>query len=276
LHVREHVREKNSPKRVFRRIFVAASSGEQSMKWQGYSAAAVGSYPELKRGAPVLRFASPTLQEDKTLVSFLVWSNPTNLCWASPALQADAEVVGAALASPFYAEPPPPVPASCVLRFAAEELRASRETVLAAIARSGYEFEFAGDALRADAYVAAWAGAPVGAAGTRQLSKTFMRVLKSGVSVEYIDAHWKSMLTDACLAATRFGDSCSVLDIFAQWSRIPLGMPKPFYTFNEGDKHSWCARLKQTLDARCPLCLRVAPAARELLWPTREEWDGVF
>jgi hypothetical protein len=46
-------------------------------------------------------------------------------CFASPALQADAEVVAAALASPFYAEPPPPVPPSCVLRFAAEELTLS-------------------------------------------------------------------------------------------------------------------------------------------------------
>ena len=37
-------------------------------------------------------------------------------------MQADAEVVAAAMASPFYAEPLPPVPPSCVLRFAAEEL----------------------------------------------------------------------------------------------------------------------------------------------------------
>ena len=42
--------------------------------------------------------------------------------FASPALQADTEVVAAALASPFYAEPLPPVPPSCVLRFAVEEL----------------------------------------------------------------------------------------------------------------------------------------------------------
>jgi len=81
-----------------------------SMEWPGYSAVYQPSCytgvtpPALKRGAPVLRYASPALQEDKTLVSFLVWSNPTNLCWASPALQADAEVVGAALSSPFYAE----------------------------------------------------------------------------------------------------------------------------------------------------------------------------
>jgi hypothetical protein len=57
----------------------------------------------------VLQFAGAKLREDKTIVCFLVWSNPTNLCFASPALQADDEVVAAALASPFYAEPPPPV-----------------------------------------------------------------------------------------------------------------------------------------------------------------------
>jgi len=244
-------------------------------EWRGYSAASM-SLHGLTRGAPVLKWADERLRQDKTLVQFLVWANPSNLCFASPALHADAEVVAAALASPFYDEPPPPEPASCVLCFAGAEVRASRETVLAAIARSGYEFEFAGDALRADAYVAAWAGAPVGAAGGRELSRTFMRVLKSGVSMEYIDSHWKSMLTDEFLAATRLGDSLSVSHVFAEWSRIPLGMPKPFYTGNEGDKHSWCARLKQSLTARCPLCLRVAPPARELLWPTREEWDGVF
>ena len=118
--------------------------------WSGYSAAAPGGYT---RGAPVLKWAAERLRADKALVCFLVWANPSNLSFASPALRADAEVVAAALASPFYAEPPPPVPPSCVLRFAAEELRASREVVLAALARSGYELEFAGDALRADAHV---------------------------------------------------------------------------------------------------------------------------
>ena len=39
----------------------------------------------------------------------------------------------------------------------AEELRAGKEVVLASVARSGYEFEFEAEALRADAYVAAWA-----------------------------------------------------------------------------------------------------------------------
>jgi CheY-like chemotaxis protein len=165
-----------------------------------------------------------------------------------------------------------------VLRSAAEDLRASRETVLAALERSGYEFEFAGDALRADAYVAAWAGAPVGAAGGRELSRTFMRVLKSGVSVDYLDANWKSIMEDDCCVATRLGDGyfSRLLD---QWPTLPLSMPlgmQGFQNHSERDKHGVCALLKQTLDARCPLCLRVAPPVRDVLWPTREDWDGVF
>ena len=251
--------------------------------WSGYSAAALSmtdmpGLHGLTRGAPVLKWAAERLREDKALVCFLVWANPSNLCFASPALQADAEVVGAALASPFYAEPPPPVPASCVLRFAAEELRAGRETVLAAVARSGYEFEFAGDALRADAYVAAWAGAPVGAAGGRELSTTFVRLLRSGVSVEYMDAHWKTIMQDDCCAATRLGDGY-FSRLFDQWPTLPLGIPRGMQVFQNhscSDKHSVCALLKQVLATRCPLCLRVAPAVRDVLWPTREDWDGVF
>jgi hypothetical protein len=185
--------------------------------WSGYSAAAL-SMPDmpglhgLTRGAPVLRWAAERLREDKALVCFLVWANPSNLRFASPALQADAEVVAAALASPFYAEPPPPVPPTCVLRFAAEELRAGKEVVLAAVARSGYEFEFAGDALRADAYVAAWAGAPVGAAPCRELSKTFTRLLKSDLSVEYMDANWRALSEDKDFLAICGGERERVKD----------------------------------------------------------------
>ena len=244
--------------------------------WSGYSAAAL-SMPGLHgltRGAPVLKWAAEPLREDKALVCFLVWANPSNLGFASPALQADAEVVAAALASPFYAEPPPPVPPTCVLRFAAQELRAGKEVVLAAVARSGYEFEFAGDALRADAYVAAWAGAPVGAAGGRELSTTFTRLLKSDLSVEYMDANWRALSEDKDLLAT-----CGpgVSEILAGWPKVPLCIPRGMPRFGgSSDKHSVCALLKATFDKRSPLCRRVAPPVRDVLWPSREEWDGVF
>ena len=234
--------------------------------WGGYSAHAVGQCSAYARGAPVLKWAGPRIREDKALVEFLAWANPSNLCFASPALQADAEVVAAALASPFYAEPPPPVPPSCVLRFADERLRASKEVVLSAIARSGYELEFAEEALRADPYVVAWAGAPVGAANTRGLSATLMRLLKSDISVAYMDANWKSLLKDL---------NFNNLDqIVGQWPDLP--MSRPSFNGNSGDKHSVCALLKRNLEARCPLCLRLPPPVRELLWPTREQWDGRF
>lgn len=238
--------------------------------WGGYSAHAVG----YTRGAPVLKWAGPRIREDKALVEFLAWANPSNLCFASPALQADTEVVAAALASPFYALEHPRVPVSCVLRFADERLRASKEVVLSAIARSGYELEFAAEALRADPYVVAWAGAPVGAADTRGLSKTFMRLLKSGVSVEHMDANWKRVLEDEyCRSKLQGSGFWAMLE--QQWPKLPPGMPQASYG-QWNSKHAVCFFLKELLHKLCPLCHRVAPPVREVLWPTREEWDGRF
>ena len=67
------------------------------------------------RGVPVFKWAGHVILENKTLVQFLVWSNPSNLFFASPALQADAYVVAATLASQFYHEEHPRVPVRCVL-----------------------------------------------------------------------------------------------------------------------------------------------------------------
>ena len=253
------------------------------MEWAGYSEE---QDTGLKRGAPVLQFAGAKLQEDKTIVCFLVWSNPTNLCWASPALQGDADVVAAALSSPFYAEPPPAYPPKCVLRCVGDAIRADKNTVLAALARSGYEFQFASETLRADAYVAAWAGAPVGSFSSRGLSKTFMRTLKAGVTVEHVDAFWQSIVQDD--DCKRFM-SRDYLDYLKTWSKIPADQ-NDYETLVQWRKNNGfgigrcgglfkqdiCDVLKTSYNARCILCLRVAPAARELLWPTREEWDGVF
>jgi len=239
--------------------------------WGGYGKDGVGL--AYTRGAPVLKWAGARIREDKALVEFLVWANPSNLCFASPALQADAEVVAAALASPFYDQEHPRVPVSCVLRFADERLRASKDVVLAAVARSGHELEFAGEALRADPYVVAWAGAPVGAADTRALSKTFMRLLKSGVSVEHMDANWKRVMEDAdCCATFNCHDYRHWI---ADWPKKPPGVRKPYHSQFD-NKHAVCYFLKDRLSSSCPLCLRVAPPVRELLWPTREEWDGRF
>ena len=71
---------------------------------------------KLRQGQVPVQILHPfdPLRKDSEL---WVPATPPN-SFASPALQADTEVVAAALASPFYAELPPPVPPSCVLRFA--------------------------------------------------------------------------------------------------------------------------------------------------------------
>ena len=223
----------------------------------GYSAHAVG-HPAYTRGAPVLAWAGPRIREDKELVQFLVWANPSNLCFAGPALQADIDVVAAALASPFYAEQPALVPPSCVLRFAGEQLRASKELVLAAVARSGYEVEFAAEALRADPHVVAWAGAPVGAADTRGLSKTFMRLLKCGVTVEHMDANWKRVLEDEyCRSKLQGTGFWAALE---QWPKLPPGMPLAIYT-QWNSRHALCFFLREHLRTLAH-CVPSASASR--------------
>ena len=252
--------------------------------WGGYTDAPFAF--SVKRGAPVLKWAAERLQDDKALVQFLVWANPSNLVFASPALRGDIDVVAAALASPFYTEPPPLEPPTCVLRFVGDAIRADKNIVLAALERSGYEFQFASEALRSDTYVAAWAGAPVGSFSSSRLSKTFMRTLKSGVTVEHVDAFWQSIMQDNDCKRHM---SSTYLDYLAQWSKIPkdhddyqtLVLWRKNNGFGIGRcgglfKQDVCAVLKTSFEARCPLCLRIAPAVRDVLWPTREDWDGVF
>ena len=236
-----------------------------NVEWGGYGAQAVTvDGMKMTRVSPVLGWAPQRIREDKALVEYLVWSNPSNLRYVSPALGADAEVAAAALASPFYAEKDPDYPACCVLSCFSDSVSENKQVVLAALARSGYELEFAGEALRADPYVVAWAGAPVGAAPSRGLSKTFMRALNSGASVEHVDANWRALSEDKDFCTTRCGDS-NLSSVLQAWHQV--------LTQN---KHNYNVFIKPLLDARCPLCLRVAPPVRDVLWPTREEWDGVF
>lgn len=233
--------------------------------WSGYGAQAVTFDCNIKmtRGAPVLRWAPQRIREDKALVEYLVWSNPSNLLYVSPELGANAEVAAAALASPFYAEKDPERPSCCVLSCFSDSVCENKEIVLAALARSGYELEFAGEALRADPYVVAWAGAPVGAAPSRGLSKTFMRLLKYGVSVEHVDFNFRALSEDKDFCATRCGDS-NLSNVLQAWHQLPTQQ-----------KQGQSAFIKQILHARCPLCLRVAPPVRDVLWPTREEWERI-
>ena len=222
------------------------------------------------RGVPVLRWAGEKIRADKELVQFLVWSNPSNLRDASPALQADSDIVSAALQSPYYWEENPNTPPALVLQNAAEELRAQRELVLGAVALNGYELEFAGKRLRADPYVVAWAGAPKGAGASMLCGKELVRFVNtlplSGLSVAHVEAH-----------------SVEVFDGYAkhiQNSSInnnrQENMAERWKHFRPEQKQLWCASVSTSVQWKMPLFFRVAPAVRDLLWPTAEGWQWAF
>ena len=227
----------------------------------------------LTSGVPVLGWAGDKIRADKELVQFLVWSNPSNLCYASPALQADPDIVCTALKSPYYWEEHPKTSPALVLRNAAEELRDQRTLVLDAVALNGYELEFAGERLRADPYVVAWAGAPKGAGASRLCGREivlFMNTLpQSGVTVEHVEAHLEEVM-DGYAKHIRvpsfagFGDSRRVSIIDTWKHSAPL------------EKENWCNTMWANVQVKMPLFFRVAPAVREVLWPTVEGWQWAF
>ena len=158
------------------------------------------------------------------------------------------------------------MPVSCYLRFVAEELRVKRDVVLAAVARSGYELEFAGEALRADPYVVAWAGAPVGAALRRDLSKTFVQLFKFGVSVQHIDENWKLILNDTdCVAAWKGPIALSLVE---RWPELAQERPNVENPQLLNNKPQVCDLIQFCLSRHCQLFFCVAPPVRDLLWPT--------
>ncbi len=134
--------------------------------------------------------ASEEIRNNKELVRFLVWSNPSNLCDPSPALQADPDIVFTALQSPYYWEEHPKTSFALVLLNASEELRKQRCLALSAVALNGYEMQFVGEELRADPYVVAWAGAPKGAGASMLCGKELVRFMnslpESGMSVSHV------------------------------------------------------------------------------------------
>ena len=226
-----------------------------------------------------MQFAHPILRNQKYLVQFLAWCNPSNLQYASLALQADKGVVGAALYSPFYNDQEPPKPSCCVLRFVAPDARAS--VVLDAVARSGYELEYAGECLCANAQVVALAGAPVGAAVNSGLSETLVLLMKADVSVQHVNEHLLSILEDdACVAAFTpapcFAHLPSkLMDLLRNWPKLAdepaqptldrFGREPPGH--DNGNKPGVCDRMRSELKARFPLFWRVAPPVRDMLWP---------
>lgn len=225
------------------------------------------------RGASVLRWASEGIREDKALVQFLVWSNPANLCDASPALQADPDVVSAALHSPYYWEEDPKSSSALVLRNAAEALREQRPLVLDAVALNGCELEFAGEGLRADPYLVAWAGAPNGAGASMLCGEELVRFVQtlpqSGVTVAHVEAHLEEVMDGFAKhiqvpSFGGFGESRKV-NLLEHWNHC-----------RPEQKEVWCASMWVSVQAKMPLYFRVAPAVRRVLWPARavEAWRG--
>lgn len=242
--------------------------------WNGYSACplrggnvlANGRRLRFSRGVPVLRFAHAKLRQHRELVLFLVWCNPSNLEYASFELQADAEVASTALLSPFYNEQEQPMPPFCVLKVVAPELLP--QIVIDAVARSGYELEWAGAHLCANAEVVALAGAPGGAAVHDGLSETLVLLMKANVSVQHVHKHWSRIVKDDACAAALAGSPWSLIEILRHWPELAEELGPD--THQNGSKPGLCARIKGELQARFPLFWRVAPPVRNLLWPTSD------
>lgn len=231
----------------------------------------------LRRGAPVLQWAGKENREDKALVTFLVWANPANLAHACRSLQDDGDVVMAALHSPFYHEDEPKVPCTLLLR----ELRAvySKEggpypadyenplckdlqIVLDAVSRSGYELEHAGEGLRADPYVVAWAGAPVGADQFMHWPKDFVRLLKSDYSVAYFDENWCSLAREENHRLISFGYGIPKIKLW-------LTLPADIKTLTAQQIQEQCT------SGHYSFFYRVAPSVCDVLWPTTfPSWDN--
>ena len=224
----------------------------------------------LTRGVSVLRFASEKIRADKELVRFLVWSNPSNLCYASPALRADPDILSTALQSTYYWEEHPKTSPALVLLNAAEELCDERKLVLEAVALNGYELEFVGDRLRADPYVVAWAGAPKGAGASMLCGKELVRLVNtlplSGLSVAHVEAHSEEVFD----GYARHIQNSSIINNRQE------SMAERWKHFRPEQKQLWCASVSTSVQWKMPLFFRVAPAVRDLLWPTVEGWQWAF
>ena len=215
------------------------------------------------RGVPVLRWADDTICQDKDMVQFLVWSNPANLGSASFALQADTDIVSTALKSPFYEQKDPAMPSHCVLRYADAQIRNDRSFILDHLSSSAYEVEFIGPDLRADKTLIAWAGAPHGAISTMLCDPEYVQFLKSlpatGLSTAYVHEHQKQVFEiHAKYLVHDFGNGRKMC-MQARWNAM-----------KETERKNWCTQMWVSLQAKLPLFFRVAPAMREVLWPTKD------
>ena len=204
---------------------------------------------------------------------YLVWANPENAKHLRPGLEENARVFEAALNSPFYARDPV---ARGVTRVATLVLHtfacfaSDRDKVLDAVRRSGRELGAAAPEMRADPYLVAWAGAPAGASEFMTLPSELVRFLKtaaqSALSVAYVEAN-----------------SGEVFDAFEKYIRNDCfganrrpSMSERWKSMRAEEQQQWCTSVWSSLVARCPFFFRVAPAVRDVLWPTPEDREGTF
>jgi hypothetical protein len=156
------------------------------------------------------------------------------------------------------------VPPYFVLRYADEKIRNDRSFILDHLASSAHEMQFLGPDLRADKTLIAWAGAPHGAISTMLCDPDYVQFLKSipatGLSAAYVDEHQNEVfdIHAKYLFNNAIGNGRKIC-LQANWG-----------TMNERQRKDWCTQMWGSLQAKLPLFFRVAPAMREVLWPTED------
>jgi hypothetical protein len=214
------------------------------------------------RGVAVLRWADDDIANDKTMVQYLVWANPSNIAYASAALKADEDIVSTAMMSPYYLQPEPAMPPSCVLRYVDENIRNNKTFILDHLASSAYEMQFLGPHLRNDRTVIAWAGAPHGAISTMLPDHDFLKFLKdlppTGLSFRYVENNQKRVFDfHAKYLVNKDIFNGRKICMETHWGRM-----------KESEKIEWCKWMWGGINEKLPLYFRVSPAMREVLWPT--------
>ena len=220
------------------------------------------------RGVAVLRWADDDIANDKTMVQYLVWANPSNLAYASAALKADEDIVSTAMMSPYYLQPEPAMPPSCVLRYVDENIRNNKTFILDHLASSAYEMQFLGPHLRNDRTVIAWAGAPHGAISTMLPDHDFLKFLKdlppTGISFRYVENNQKRVFDfHAKYLVNKDIFNGRKICMETHWGRM-----------KESEKIEWCKWMWGGINEKLPLYFRVSPEMREvcdqqLRMPTR-------
>ena len=222
-------------------------------------------------GEPVLQWTDTDIFKNEELLLYLVWANPENVRYLpcrTHVSDVRERVFDAATSSPFYdkhTHTAPHTPRIAVLQhfrcFAGR-----RDLVMKAVARSGSELQFADAEIRGDPSIVAWAGAPLGAWECKTLPTDLVLFMKaaapSALSVAYVEAH--ALKVCDALESSGIGLRKSVLGgghansaAFQMWP-----------TLSAEDREALCCGVWKAFTEKYQFFFRVAPAVRDLLWPT--------